>query len=118
MDQSSSHDVSSTVDSGGRSISSEITLSRVAAELQAIESFPHEPETPSEQADREAMESAYIGSVESLYTGDDGREEGEYTGEDPDENEPEGESTTPQAKETMKGAKSGGDESKEGGVDG
>ncbi|MCP4548459.1 MAG: hypothetical protein GY835_18535 [bacterium] len=118
MDQSSSHDVSSTVGSGGRSVSSEITLSRVAAELQALESFSHETETPSEQADHKAMESAYIGYVESLYTGDDGKEEGEYTGEDPDENEPEEESTTPQVKKTMKGTKPGRDESKEGGVDG
>ncbi len=64
------------------------------------------------------MESAYIGSVESLYTGDDGQEEGEYTGEDPDENEPEEESATPQAKKMTKDAKPGRDESKEGGVDG
>ncbi len=64
------------------------------------------------------MESEYIGSTESLRTGDDGKEEGEYTGEDPDENEPEEESATPQAKETMKSAKPGGGESKEGSVDG
>ncbi|MCP4549629.1 MAG: hypothetical protein GY835_24505, partial [bacterium] len=42
MDQSSSHDVSSTVGSGGRSVSSEITLSQVAAELQALDSFSYE----------------------------------------------------------------------------
>ncbi len=64
------------------------------------------------------MESEYIGSPESLRTGDDGKEEGEYSGEDPDENEPKEESVTLQAKEMMKSAKPGGGESKEGGIDG
>ncbi len=64
------------------------------------------------------MESAYIGSPKSLV-GDEGREEGEYTGEERDENEPEEEeSTTPQAMKTMKSTKPGGGESTKGGVDG
>ncbi len=52
------------------------------------------------------MEAGYIGSPKSL-TGDEGKEEGEYTGEDRDENEPEGESATPQVMKTMKSAEPG-----------
>ncbi len=82
MDQSGSQATPSMVGSSRRSLCSEITQgAQVAAEMEALEAFPYESETPSEQADRQAMEAGYISSPESL-TGDDGKEEGEYTGED------------------------------------
>ncbi len=86
-------------------------------ELEALKSFPYELETPSERDDRQAKEASYIGSPESL-TGNNGEEEGEYTGEDQDDNGHEGEGATPQGTKTMKDAESGGGGPKEGGVDG
>ncbi len=114
MDQSGSQATLSMVGSSGCSSRSGITQgAQVAAEMEALEAFPYESETPSEQADRQAMEAGYIGSPESL-TGDDGKEEGEYTGEDRDDNEPEGEGATAQATKMTKSAKPGGGGPKEG----
>ncbi len=71
MDQSDSHATLSTVGSSGRSSHSGTTQGgRTEVELEALQNYPYESETPSEQDDRQAKEARYIGSPESL-SGDD-----------------------------------------------